>query len=33
LQKQNDRAEPAIEQHSPALLDRYLNELDIKSER
>lgn len=33
LQKQNDRAEPAIEQHSPALLDRYLNELDKKSER
>jgi len=33
LQKQNDRTEPAIEQHSPALLDRYLNELDIKSER
>lgn len=33
LQKKNDRAEPAIEQHSPALLDRYLNELDKKSER
>ena len=33
LQKQNDRAEPAIEQHSPALLERYLNELNKKSER
>lgn len=33
LKKQNDRVELAVEQHSPALLERYLNELHKKSER
>jgi glycerol-3-phosphate cytidylyltransferase len=33
LKKQNDKVELAVEQHSPALLEKYLNELDKKSER
>jgi glycerol-3-phosphate cytidylyltransferase len=33
LQKQNDKVELAVEQHSPALLNKYMNEINIKSER
>jgi glycerol-3-phosphate cytidylyltransferase len=33
LKKQDDKAEPALEQHSPALLAKYLNEIDRNSER
>jgi glycerol-3-phosphate cytidylyltransferase len=33
LKKLDDKAEPALEQHSPALLEKYLNEIDKKSER
>jgi glycerol-3-phosphate cytidylyltransferase len=33
LRKQNDKVELAIEQHSPALLEKYFNELNKKSER
>ena len=33
LKKVKDKAEPAIEQHSPVLLEKYMTELKKKSER
>ena len=33
LKKAKDKAEPAIEQHSPVLLEKYIKELNKKSER